>query len=1029
MNNPTGNKTQLSFRQQILLSFSVCILLFALLGALSTGWMATKNIGQALLEQGVQVTKSFSKQALFPLLYGDEEGLKEAAAIILGFPGITHAAIYNKGGERLHQYGEMKEVSIAITGNLRPFSPALLEENENEWRLVTAVYDGVLDDSGDSPFVLERTKPELIGYVGVSIDKTSLHQLRRTIFIENLIGVFCFALIFLFLLMKYIRQMTQPLDALASLMRKAESGDASVRSTLSGSSEINNMSRAFNTMIQSLDERTQNLEIQKVELQSEIEERLSVQRSLIDRETHLSTVIENVADGILIISSSGIIESANSVGKGIFQFSKNDIEGLHYQSLFFDSDYDLGESPNHSHREVIGLRKDAEQFPLDLAVSDMVLAGNRKFIVICRDITEQKKRELAFSQLFAKLQAIMGSVPGVLFQIDKASRLSWWNQMIETCSRLSPEQLTGKVITDLFLASDREHIDQMFDRAFIENYCEFQANILTANGAVPYQLRIVRIEGGAESDATLIGVGLDISTQIAAQETLQQARDAALEAVRLKSEFLANMSHEIRTPLNGLLGMLQLLATTPLNKEQVEFSDIAQRSGDALLTIINEVLDFSKIEAGKIELEHIEYNINQLVDDVAGLYSPKARDKGIDVTAVISNNVPTGMVGDPTRIRQVLSNLVDNAIKFTEAGGVVVRVSYDERRRFPLQIRISDTGCGIPNDAQAKIFDSFVQADGSATRKFGGTGLGLAIVKQLVEIMGGELSLQSETAKGSTFTLHLLPELTSHTVAQVPPPSLGISALAIGLSDVELDVAIEYFAMFGIVVNCLAAIPEGAISKKSNIFVFNHCSFEAYRLTDFSVAGVCILGDGGHTDVGLKPSGNHVVYIQKPIRKSIFERQIGLMIEELTGFSVNIDSNSEMPELVADKIIQRSADMIKILVAEDNEINQLLVTKMLDRMGYQTDIANNGLEAIALAESHQYDLILMDCQMPELDGYEATKAIRKLPLNSSVPIVAITGNALPEDVEKCQKYGLNDHLSKPFKYSQLQKVLEKWLNV
>ena len=1032
MSKQIEKKAQLSFRQQILLSFSMSILLFALLGALSTGWMATENIGQALLKQGTQVTKNFSKQVLFPLLYGDEEGIKDAATIILGFPGIKHVAIYNKNGERIYPSGGKYDNSISVPKDLSPFSPVLLSETKSEWRMVAAVFDGVLNDNGDSPFILERNRAELIGYVGVYVDKTSLYQLRRTIFIENLIGVFCFALLFLFLLMRYIRQLMQPLDALASLMKKAESGDASVRSTLSGPIEINKMSRAFNTMIKSLDERTKNLEAQKIELQSEIKERLSVQRNLIDRETHLATVIENVADGILIISSGGLIESANSVGKGVFQYANSEIMNLHYHSLLFDQGYDLGMALSQSHGEVIGVRKGGEQFPLDLAVSDMMLGGNRKFIVICRDITEQKQHEAEFSQLFAKLQAVMGSVPGILFQVDKAGRLSWWNQMVETCADLSSDQLRGKIITDLFSESNRAHIAQMFDAAFNDGYCEFQADILTAKNPIPYQLRIVRINGLSESTSTLIGVGLDISTQIAAQETLQQARDAALEAVRLKSEFLANMSHEIRTPLNGLLGMLQLLSTTSLNDEQLEYSAIAQRSGDALLMIINEVLDFSKIEAGKIELEHIEYNINQLVDDVAGLYSPKALDKGLVVAAIIANNVPNRLIGDPTRLRQVLSNLVDNAIKFTETGSVVIRVDYNENRGLmPLCIQVSDSGCGVELAAQSKIFDSFVQADGSATRKFGGTGLGLAIAKQLIEIMGGELVLDSEINVGSTFSIYWSPELKRAAGKPLPPPLSTISALAIGLSDIEAELVREYLEMFGIRLVLRETLTEfDAI--ESDIVVFNEYSYKEFCSLSKEIGkqNQCIvLVDSCYPSADARSLRPNLIYVQKPVRKSIFERQLRLIVDSLNypRKRINQDIGGIPKGSSIESKSQYSNNQIHILVAEDNDINQLLVIKMLERMGYRADVANNGLEAIALAKQHSYDLILMDCQMPELDGYQATKAIRQLASYSEIPIIAVTGNALSEDVEQCQNFGLDDHLAKPFKYEALQNILKKWL--
>ncbi len=515
-----------------------------------------------------------------------------------------------------------------------------------------------------------------------------------------------------------------------------------------------------------------------------------------------------------------------------------------------------------------------------------------------------------------------------------------------------------------------------------------------------------------------------------AQAALIEARDAALDSVRVKSTFMSNMSHEIRTPMTGILGMLELLRETELDEEQREFADTAFSSAKSLLNIVNDILDFSKLEAGRIVLEVLPVDLRGLVAEIAATMGPQAQKKDIGFKTDIAEDVPARVLGDPTRLRQIVANLVSNAIKFTDWGGVRVNIRALSRARGRMRLRfeVSDTGVGIEPDQLNRIFESFVQADGSTTRKYGGTGLGLAISRQLIELMGGEIDVASEPDRGSTFGFTITvpvstgderePALESLRVLVVDEErtALYIMAQQLRLWHVQVDEASE--SAQAVQMLSRAASEEG----RPFDVVLIHCKrklSEQERLIDEVREKL-----GDQMPVMVRVDDEGTTFSQE---RSGFGRRLVRPIRQSDLYDVLIDAQMEpeaplpMQEDPPRLVPQPEVSFGRILLAEDNMTNQRIVTKALRQIGYHVDVAENGREALNEVEANDYDLILMDIHMPEMDGLAATRAIRALGgTKGKTPIVALTASVLPEEQKRYLEAGMEAVWSKPFSVEGLR---------
>ncbi len=672
------------------------------------------------------------------------------------------------------------------------------------------------------------------------------------------------------------------------------------------------------------------------------------------------------------------------------------------------------------------------------------------------------------------LRAIETSTQDALVVMDQRGRSPYWNEAAERMFGHSWDEAVGQKLHDFMVHA---HYHDEFQAGFEEyqhtgegpavGYLIETEGLHKDGQEIPVELSVTPVETSEGWHS--VGVMREISGRRELDEELREAKEyaeqmnnqleAAIEhanrlaveahvADQAKSEFLANMSHEIRTPMNGVIGMASLLLDTELDDEQREYVETIRGSAEALLRIINDILDFSKIEAGKLELENIDFDLIRTVEESSTILASKAQEKGLELICHVSPEIRGSLRGDPGRLRQVLLNLAGNSIKFTQEGEIAIKLELEEQKSDRVKIRfsVSDTGIGIPKDRRSVLFESFSQVDSSITRKYGGTGLGLAICKRLAEMMGGEIGVESELGVGSTFwfTAVIDTQPGARTTDLVVPESIRKARILV-IDDRESfrEMMRAYLSAFGLRVEtastgeaALSMLREASRAQDAYKLAFIDATLTGADIVELARAinsnplienvGLILVTDlGDRRDRALLRERGYLGQLTKPVKQN-----------ELRNWLLQLQDAKEGPDakgghhfVARDTLMGRHRKKHRLLVAEDNIVNQKVAIKILEKLGHQADIVNNGREAVEALEKHRYPLVLMDIQMPEMDGLAATDAIRakEKELEYRPVIVAMTAHAKDGDRQRCLEAGMDDYVSKPVRKQELEKVLDRWL--
>jgi PAS domain S-box-containing protein len=695
------------------------------------------------------------------------------------------------------------------------------------------------------------------------------------------------------------------------------------------------------------------------------------------------------------------------------------------------------------------------------------LENGRLFEGLRKEIEERKRAEEALRESEQQFRTSFELAAVGKILIDPISgRLMRVNAKVCEITGYSQEDLMTMRLVELAHSEDQEaHITQFRQllRGDISEYVA-QLRCIRKDGSIIWiQLNVTVLRNTSGRATGLIGIVQDITARIKAEEEIRalnlvleqrvrerttqlgEAKEVAETANRAKSEFLANMSHEIRTPMNAVIGMSDLLSRTPLNTEQQEFVETIQSSAEVLMDLINDVLDFSKIEAGRVELESTEFSLHSLVEGSAELLADRARRKNLSLMTYLAPEIPHVVQGDQSRIRQILLNLLSNAIKFTQKGEVVLHVNAEgsSAGQVKLQFVVKDTGIGMNEKTVAQLFMPFSQADGSITRRYGGTGLGLSISKRLLELMGGTITVESTEAFGSTFSVSMSLSVRENAQQQ---PLFGTNlkrkhVLLAGSETYGGELIQAYASTWGMQCDLLPADADAVqvltdaagAGKRYHLVIVDHQQLKSTiaiaeaikRRPLLAATKLVLMGTPLKLDEDEKKYG-FSAYLSKPIRQSRF---YNALVKVLSSDQALTGAYEKLSDAPTRKSAEPPRSDVLILVAEDNSVNQKLAILQLKEMGFAAHAVSNGLEAVEAVKRTDYTLVLMDCQMPEMDGYQATEAIRTLEqlTGKHTPIVAMTAQTLIGDRAQCLAIGMDDFISKPVTSKKLKEVMELWI--
>jgi len=859
------------------------------------------------------------------------------------------------------------------------------------------------------------------------------------------------------------RRLIKPLADMSESIMQYETLGRIEQLPITEKDEIGMLARSFHNLLITIDQKS--------------EQQQKAATEAFSASIKLQAILNSIVDAVITIDDKGNIIAFNKSARKMFGYEDEEVFGQNIKILM---PYEHGaQNDDHLHnylntdnstfgtcRELPAVRKDGETFPMQLSVSKVEVNGNIIYTGLIRDITNIKLQDAERKRILQETKyvawrldfALSGPHIGV-WEIDLPSgRLYWDDRTYQLFGYENDDQYSPKEIWKMGVhPEDLEVTNKIILKAIkTGERVQYQHRIILPNKDVKH------IEGHAQpmlnehgQKVKIVGTSRDNTEQYHMQELKQHALDMAEESLRLKSEFLASMSHEIRTPMNGVLGMLGLINQSELTEQQKHYVQLANSSAQSLLTIINDILDFSKIEAGKLDLEIIEFDLIKQFSEFTESMAVRAHEKNLELILDLTEINQSRVMGDPSRLRQILSNLVGNSIKFTNEGEIIIKASIcDAEDKLTLLCTITDTGIGIPSNKMSSLFESFTQVDSTTTRRFGGTGLGLAIVRQLCELMGGSVCVTSKINEGSCFEFTI--QLQKSTQSKIEMPNVDIKGTKILIVDdnsTNLTVLKVQLEIWGAIVtqaqnghHALDIIENNDIQFSVAILdmqmpVMDGATLgkllkEHPKTTKTKLIMMTSMSERG--DAAYFANLGFSAYFPKPATTSDLFNALSIVLDDgetlkLAKPLVTHDFLSNIPDRSTVEI-SHLPRLARVLLVEDNRINQMVLAGVLSNLNLHADIANNGVEALAQLKNssadNPFEIIIMDCQMPELDGYEATAAIRKGQAGEryiNIPIIAMTANAMKGDREKCLDFGMDDYVAKPIDRVVFKGKLCTWL--